>query len=218
MGLACRKLICQLAYDNGFQVNTHAIGDSTVRVMLNIYAGMLKGKNDRRWRIEHAQIVAGEDLHLFGDNNIIPSVQATHATSDMYWAADRLGKERVKTAYAFQMLKQQNGWIPNGTDFPIEQINPILTFYAAVFRIDSKGFPEGGFQPENALSREDALRSITIWPARAAFEENTKGSIEIGKLADFILVDTDLMRAPAKNILNANVEATFSGGTRVFSR
>ena len=210
--------ICRLAYIHGFQVNTHAIGDSAVRLMLHMYAGILKGKNDRRWRIEHAQVVAGEDIHLFGDNSIIPSVQATHATSDMYWAADRLGKERIKTAYAYQMLKQQNGWIPNGTDFPIEQIDPLLTFYAAVFRIDSKGYPEGGFQPENALSREDALRSITIWPARAAFEENNKGSIETGKLADFILVDTDLMKAPANRILTAKIEATYSGGSLVFTR
>ena len=210
--------ICQLAYDNGFQVNTHAIGDSAVRMMLHMYAGILKGKNDRRWRIEHAQVVAGEDLYLFGDNSVIPSVQATHATSDMYWAADRLGKERIKSAYAYQLLKQQNGWILNGTDFPIEQIDPLLTFYAAVFRKDSKGYPEGGFQPENALSREDALRSITIWPARAAFEEDTKGSIETGKFADFILVDTDLMKAPSDSILNAKIEATFTGGSRVFTR
>lgn len=210
--------ICQLAYDNGFQVNTHAIGDSAVRMVLHMYAGILKGKNDRRWRIEHAQVVAGEDLYLFGDNSIIPSVQATHATSDMYWAADRLGRERIKTSYAYQLLKQQNGWILNGTDFPIEQIDPLLTFYAAVFRKDSKGYPEGGFQPENALSREDALRSITIWPARAAFEEDTKGSIETGKLADFILVDTDLMKAPSNSILNAKIEATFTGGSRVFTR
>lgn len=210
--------LCHLAYENGFQVNTHAIGDSAVRMMLQMYAGILKGKNDLRWRIEHAQVVAGEDLYLFGDNSIIPSVQATHATSDMYWAANRLGSERVKTAYAYQQLKQQNGWIPNGTDFPIEQINPLLTYYAAVFRIDSKGFPEGGFQSENALSREDALRSITIWPARAAFEEKEKGSIEAGKLADFIIVDTDLMNAPAAGILKARVSATFSGGIRVFSR
>jgi len=210
--------LCRLAYDNGFQVNTHAIGDSAVRIMLQIYAGILQGKNERRWRIEHAQVVAGEDLHIFGDNSIIPSVQATHATSDMYWASDRLGKKRVKTAYAYQLLKQQNGWIANGTDFPVEQINPLLTFYAAVFRIDSKGYPEGGYQPENALSREDALRSITIWPARAAFEENIKGSIETGKLADFIIVDTDLMKAPAKSILKANVKSTFSGGICVFTR
>ena len=210
--------ICRKAFENGFQVNTHAIGDSAVRLTLNMYAGILKGKNDRRWRIEHAQVVAGEDLHLFGDNSIVPSVQATHATSDKYWAVDRLGSERVKSAYAYQLLKQQNGWIPNGTDFPIEQINPLLTFYAAVFRTDSKGYPEGGFQPENALSRNDALRSITIWPARAAFEENVKGSIETGKLADFIIVDCDLLKVPASIMLNANVEATFSGGIRVFPR
>ncbi len=208
--------ICRLALENGYQVNTHAIGDSAVRIVLKMYASVLNGKNDKRWRIEHAQVVDPSDIHLFGDNSIIPSVQAAHATSDMYWAADRLGKVRVKNAYAYHTLMQQNGWIPNGTDFPIEHINPLLTFYSAVFRMDKDGFPVGGFQSENALSREDALRSITIWPAMAAFEENKKGSIEPGKYADFVILDTDLINGSAIDILKTKVENTYLGGERVF--
>jgi predicted amidohydrolase YtcJ len=212
------KKICMLAYDNGYQVNTHAIGDSAVRIALQMYAGVLKGKNDLRWRIEHAQVVDPEDIHLFGDYSIIPSVQATHATSDMYWASERLGKDRVKNAYIYKALKQQNGWIPNGTDFPIEHIDPLLTFYAAVFRVDNEGNPKGGFQPENALSQEDALRSITIWPARAAFEEKDKGSIEPGKFADFVILDKDITQSSAAEVLKTKVESTFLGGKKVSQR
>jgi len=212
------KKICRLAYDNGYQVNTHAIGDSAVRMALQMYAGVLKGKNDLRWRIEHAQVVDPADIHLFGDFSIIPSVQATHATSDMYWASERLGKDRIKNAYAYKALKQQNGWIPNGTDFPIEHIDPLLTFYAAVFRVDNEGNPKGGFQPENALSQEDALRSITIWPARAAFEEKEKGSIEPGKFADFVILDKDITQSSSAEVLNTKVESTFLGGKKVSQR
>jgi predicted amidohydrolase YtcJ len=185
---------------HGFQMCTHAIGDSGSRVMLNIYAKYLKGKNDLRWRIEHAQVINKNDFHLFGDYNIIPSVQPTHATSDMYWAGERLGVERLKTAYAYRELLKQNGWIPLGTDFPVEDISPIKTFYAAVVRKDAKGWPETGFQPENALSREDALRGMTIWAAKSNFEENEKGSLEAGKFADFIITDKDLMSEDAKDI------------------
>ena len=133
---------------------THAIGDSGNRTILNIYGKYLKGKNDLRWRIEHAQVVNENDFHLFGQYNIIPSVQPTHATSDMYWAGDRLGPESVKGAYAFKQLLDQNGWMPLGTDFPVEDISPFKTFYAAVFRMDEKDYPAGGFQMENALTRE----------------------------------------------------------------
>jgi predicted amidohydrolase YtcJ len=167
----------------GFQMCTHAIGDSGNRTMLNIYAKYLKGKNDLRWRIEHAQVVNQNDFILFGENSIIPSVQPTHATSDMYWAGDRLGNERVKGAYAYKQLLQQNGWIPLGTDFPVEDISPFKTFYAAVVRKDAKGWPDGGYQIENALTREEALKGMTIWAARSNFEEKEKGSLEPGKLA-----------------------------------
>lgn len=197
---------------------THAIGDSGNRTILNIYAKYLKGKNDLRWRIEHAQVVNKNDFHLFGENSIIPSVQPTHATSDMYWAGDRLGNERVKGAYAYNDLLKQNGWIPLGTDFPVEDISPMKTFYAAVFRQDSKGWPEGGFQTENAISREDALRGMTIWAAKSNFEENEKGSIEKGKFADFIITDRDLMKADEKDILGTSVLKTFVNGEKVYEK
>ncbi|MEO8853661.1 MAG: amidohydrolase [Ginsengibacter sp.] len=210
--------MAKLISEHGYQMSTHAIGDSANRMMLKIYAKYLKGKNDLRWRIEHAQVVNKNDFHYFGDYNIIPSVQPTHATSDMYWAGNRLGKERLKYAYANEELKQQNGWIPLGTDFPVEDISPIKTFYAAVFRQDAKGWPEGGFQMENALSREDAMRGMTIWAAKASFEENEKGSLEKGKFADFVLLDTDLMKANEKDVLNTKVMMTFVNGEKVFER
>lgn len=201
-----------------FQMCTHAIGDSGNRTILNIYAKYLKGKNDKRWRIEHAQVISQEDFRLFGEYSIIPSVQPTHATSDMYWAGDRLGPERVKGAYAFNQLMQQNGWLPLGTDFPVEDISPFKTFYAAVIRKDAKGWPEGGYQTENALSRENALRGMTIWAAKSNFEENEKGSLEAGKLADFIILDTDLMKADEKQLLAATVLQTFINGEQVFRK
>lgn len=203
-------------YEHGFQMCTHAIGDSGNRTLLKIYAKYLKGKNDLRWRIEHAQVVNKDDVHYFGDYSIIPSVQPTHATSDMYWAADRLGTERVKYAYANNNLKNQNGWLPLGTDFPVEDISPIKTFYAAVFRRDAKGWPEGGFQIENALSRKDALRGMTIWAARSNFEEGEKGSLEKGKMADFVVLDTDLLQAPEKDILQTRVLFTYVNGEKVY--
>ena len=202
----------------GFQMCTHAIGDSGNRTMLNIYAKYLKGKNDLRWRIEHAQVVNQNDFNLFGANSIIPSVQPTHATSDMYWAGDRLGKERVKGAYAYKQLLQQNGWIPLGTDFPVEDISPFKTFYAAVVRKDAKGWPADGYQMENALTREEALRGMTIWAAKSNFEEKEKGSLEAGKFADFIILDKDIMKASDDELLQINVLKTFLGGEKVYEK
>ena len=202
----------------GFQMCTHAIGDSGNRSILNTYAKYLKGKNDLRWRIEHAQVINASDFGTFGNNSIVPSVQPTHATSDMYWAGDRLGKERVKGAYAYQQLLKQNGWIPLGTDFPVEDISPFKTFYAAVVRKDAKGWPENGFQMENALTREQALRGMTIWAAKSNFEEMEKGSLEAGKFADFIILDRDIMKVPEKELLQASVLETYVGGERVFKK
>jgi len=210
--------ICKTAYEKGFQVNTHAIGDSANRMMLQLYGESLKGKNDYRWRIEHAQIVAPEDFELFSKYSIVPSVQPTHATSDMYWAEDRVGAERIKGAYAYKNLLAQNGWIPLGTDFPIENINPLYTFYAAVARKDLKDWPPEGFQIENALSREESLKGMTIWAAKAAFEENEKGSLEAGKMADFVVLSEDIMQIPAGDIPQVQVLKTFSGGEVVFGR
>ena len=194
------------------QMCTHAIGDSANREILKIYAAALKGKNDKRWRIEHAQVLDAADFHWFGDNNIVPSVQPTHATSDMYWAGDRLGDKRLHYAYAFKDLLKQNGWVPLGTDFPVEDISPLRTFYAAVVRKDSKGFPAGGFQKENALTREEALKGMTIWAARASFEEHQKGSLEPGKVADFVITDQDLMKVPEEKILGTKIIATYIYG------
>jgi predicted amidohydrolase YtcJ len=204
--------------EKGWQMCTHAIGDSGNRTILNIYAKYLKGKNDMRWRIEHAQVINTHDFALFGSYNIIPSVQPTHATSDMYWAGDRLGIERVKGAYAYKQLLQQNGWIPLGTDFPVEDISPFKTFFAAVVRRDSKGMPNGGYQVENALSREETLRGMTIWAARSNFEENEKGSLEKGKFADFVILDTDLMKAGETDLLQVKVIGTFVGGEKVYEK
>jgi predicted amidohydrolase YtcJ len=206
--------VARLIRDLDFQMCTHAIGDSGNRTMLNIYAKYLGGKNDKRWRIEHAQVVQHDDLKKFGIYSIIPSVQPTHATSDMYWAGTRLGKTRVRDAYAYQHLLQQNGWLPLGTDFPVEDISPLKTFYAAVWRQDSTGFPKGGYQNENALTRNQALHGMTIWAARSNFEEAEKGSLERGKLADFVVLDTDLMKASATAVLHAKVLATFIDGKK----
>lgn len=206
------------AYNHNYQVNTHAIGDSGNRFILELYAAFLEGPNDRRWRVEHAQIVHPDDFHYFADYNIIPSVQATHATSDMYWAADRVGDARMKGAYAYKHLLGLNGWMPNGTDFPIEHISPLYTFYAAVARKDLQGYPEAGFQMQDALSREEAMRSITIWAAKGSFEEDEKGSLEAGKAADITILDTDLMRAPEGSLPDVKVVYTILNGEIVYAK
>ncbi|MBR4147328.1 MAG: amidohydrolase [Bacteroidales bacterium] len=192
--------VCQKAYDAGYQVCCHAIGDGGVHHILDIYSEFLKGQNDLRWRIEHSQVVAEDDFNRYGQYSVIPSIQTTHCTSDMDWANERLGSERIKNAYAYQHLLQQNGWVINGTDFPIEDISPIYTFYAAVARKHLDGTPTEGFQMENALTREQALRSITIWVAKGCFLENRKGSIEVGKDADFVILDRDIMTVDEQEI------------------
>jgi predicted amidohydrolase YtcJ len=209
------SLASVLAASN-FQMCTHAIGDSANRQILNIYNKYLQKGNDKRWRIEHAQVVNPSDFNLFGAAAVVPSVQPTHATSDMYWAAERLGNDRIKGAYAYKQLLDQNGWLPLGTDFPVEDISPFKTFLAAVGRVDAKGFPEGGFQMENALTREQTIKGMTIWAAKASFLEKEVGSLEAGKKADFIILAQDLMHVPVNKILDTKVVATFSGGKKVF--
>jgi predicted amidohydrolase YtcJ len=209
------SLASVLATSN-FQMCTHAIGDSANRQILNIYNKYLQKGNDKRWRIEHAQVVNPKDFNLFGAAAVVPSVQPTHATSDMYWAADRLGNERMKGAYAYKQLMDQNGWIPLGTDFPVEDISPFKTFLAAVGRVDAKGFPEGGFQMENGLTRQQTIKGMTIWAAKASFLEKEVGSLEAGKKADFIILAQDLMQVPVNKILDTKVVATYSGGKKVF--
>ncbi len=203
-------------YEAGFQMNTHCIGDAANRMILDIYAQVLKSTNDKRWRIEHAQIVEPTDLEKFKMYTIIPSVQPTHATSDMYWVNDRLGEKRAKTAYAYKELLEQIGLLALGTDFPIEDIDPLKTFYAAVVRKDDKGYPQEGFQTENSLNRKDALKGMTIWAALSNFEENQKGSLEIGKDADFIILDKDIMQVKESDILSTKVLSTYVNGELVF--
>lgn len=208
--------ICKLAYENNYAMATHAIGDGANRLMLDTYAKVLKGKNDRRWRIEHAQIIHPNDFAKFGKYSIVPSIQATHCTSDMPWAEKRVGAERINGAYSYQTLLKQLEWLPNGTDFPVESIEPLYTFYSSVFRTDHKGWPEGGWRIEEGLSREQTLRSMTIWAAKASFEENEKGSLEVGKWADFIILDTDLMKATPEEVLKTKILSTWSAGEKVY--
>lgn len=209
------KKMASLLNKAGFQMNTHAIGDSANRVILEVYANELKGKNDRRWRIEHAQVISPEDFSTFAKYSIVPSVQPTHATSDMPWAETRLGAERLKHAYANKELLKQNGWIVLGTDFPVEDISPMKTFYAAVVRKDAKGWPGEGFQMQNALTRIETLKGMTLWAAKGSFQENEKGSLEKGKWADFIVLDQDIMQIDAKKILQTKVLKTYVKGELV---
>jgi len=209
------KLAYKLA-TTPFQMNTHAIGDDANKAVLNAYRKALVFSDDPRWRIEHAQIIDTADIQLF-NRKIIPSVQPTHATSDMYWAKDRLGSERLQGAYAYKALLNQSGRITLGTDFPVEEVSPIKTFYAAVTRMDSDLFPEGGYLSQNKLSRIQALKGMTIWGAYANFEENEKGSIEVGKNADFIMLDRDIKEVSHKKILKARIVATILDGNVVYS-
>ena len=208
------KAIAQQIANSDFQLNSHAIGDSANTVLLKIYKEVLAGKKDRRWKIEHAQIMREQDFDYF-KSGIIPSVQPTHATSDMYWAGKRIGKERLKNAYAYKKLLDKAGIVALGTDFPVEQVDPMLTFHAAVARKDSKGYPNGGFQKENALSREETLRGMTIWAAYSNFEEKEKGSLEVGKRADFVIYDKDIMKIRESDLLDLKPVSTYIEGAKV---
>ena len=208
-----KEVARQIAASN-FQLNTHAIGDSANTVILKIYGEVLTGTKDRRWKIEHAQVLREADFDYF-KFGIIPSVQPTHATSDMYWAGDRLGTERLKNAYAYKKLLQKSGMIALGTDFPVEEVNPMLTFHAAVARKDSKEFPKDGFQMENALTRAETLRGMTIWAAYSNFEEKEKGSLEVGKWADFVMFDQDLMKVEENKIVKMKPTNTYLKGQKV---
>ncbi len=210
------RYMAQRVYNNGFQLCTHAIGDSANRLVLNTYAEILQGANDLRWRVEHCQVVDKADISKFGKYDILPSVQPTHATSDMYWAAERLGPERMKTAYAYKELMKQNGMYIGGSDFPVEHIDPLYGFYAAVARKDRKNYPDKGFQKENAVLRTDALKAMTIWAAYGAFEESVKGSLEANKYADFVILDKDILSVPEPELLNVKVLETVIGGETVY--
>ena len=202
----------------GFQINSHAIGDRGNRVVLDAYEQALKTvpSVDHRFRVEHAQILHYDDIPRFAQLGVIPSMQASHQTSDMYWIGKRLGPTRLYGAYAWQSLLQTGVVIPNGSDFPVEQVNPLISFHASIARQDARDWPAGGWFPEQKMSREDALRSMTIWPADSGFQESSMGSITAGKLADFVILDTDIMRVPAEMVMKTKVVSTWVGGKAVF--
>ena len=201
--------------EKGFQMNTHAIGDAANQVVLDAYTKALVDAEDPRWRVEHAQVVEKQDLEKFGPK-VIPSVQPTHATSDMEWADERLGEERVQNAYTYKELLDWAGKLALGTDFPVEKVNPLHTFYAAVARKSLEGNPQGGYQTANALSRSEALKGMTSWAAYANFEEDLKGSIEPGKVADLVILSKDIMTVKESEILQAKVIATMMDGKVVY--
>lgn len=208
--------VCGVAASRGFQMNVHAIGDAAARLVLDAYERHLAPGNDLRWRIEHAQLIHDADLPRFRALSVIPSVQTTHATSDMAWTRDRLGASRMGRSHRYRDLLEQNGWLANGSDFPIESIDPLRGFRAAAFRKNDNGLPEGGYRPEQSLSRADALRAMTLWAARANFEEGLRGSLEPGKLADFTVLDVDLIDDPEERIREARVLATCIGGDLMY--
>jgi predicted amidohydrolase YtcJ len=201
---------------HNFQMATHCIGDSADRFMLDVYAEVLKGMNDKRWRIEHAQCMDPRDFHLFAENSIIPSVQPTHLLSDAPWAIDRIGAERFKSAYAWNTLRKQMGIVALSTDFPVEGIDPLATYYAAVVRKYRDGSTIVGSPEQEALSRKDALLGMTLWNALASFTESDLGSLEVGKRADMTIVDRDLLNADEVGLRKAKVMATVVNGEVVY--
>ena len=210
--------VSERALKSGWQVATHAIGDRANRLVLDAYAAALKAvpTADHRFRIEHAQIIHHDDIGRFAALGVIPSMQASHQTSDMYWAGNRLGAERLRGTYAWRSLLSTGVIIPNGSDFPVEYVNPLLSFHAAIARQDADDFPAGGWYPEQRMTRDEALRSMTIWPARASFQEQVLGSLTAGKYADFVLLDQDIMRIAPELVLRTHVLQTWVGGTKVY--
>lgn len=202
----------------GFQVNTHAIGDRGNRLVLDAYEAALKAvpTADHRFRVEHAQILHYDDIPRFAALGVIPAMQASHQTSDMYWAGTRLGSVRLLGAYAWRSLLNTGVVIPNGSDFPVEQVNPLISFHSAVSRQDAHDWPPGGWYPAERMTRDEALKSVTIWPAYAAFQEKVLGSLTPGKYADFVVLDQDIMRCPAELILRTRVLSTWVGGEKVY--
>ena len=211
------KILAKKLSEANFQMNTHAIGDSTVNILIKAYSKVLENKTDPRWRIEHSQIIDQNDLDGYNEK-ILPSVQPTHATSDMYWAEDRVGPKRIKGAYAYKDLLERSKVIGLGTDFPVEKVNPFHTFYAATARKDLDNYPQGGFEFSNALSRKETLKGMTIWAAYLNFEEKEKGSIEKNKFADFIIIDRDIMEVELNLTPHTEVLKTYLSGELVYSK
>lgn len=212
------------ALRRGIQVETHAIGDRANRLILDLYEQAFKAVPadqrkipEPRWRVEHAQIVDSADIERFTKLGVIPSMQPSHAISDLFFAPRRLGMDRLAGAYAWQSLLKSGCIIAGGSDAPVERGEPMIEFYAAVTRKSIKGESGKGWHLEQAVSREQALKMFTIWPAYAAFEENDKGSIEVGKLADFTVLSQDIMKIPEPQILMTRAQMTVIGGEIVFA-
>lgn len=214
------KDVATRALRAGFQVNTHAIGDRGNRLVLDAFEAALKEvpTADHRFRVEHAQILNSDDIPRFAALGVIPSMQASHQTSDMYWAGNRLGEGRLRGAYAWRSLIESGVVIPNGSDFPVEHVNPLISFKAAVSRQDARGWPEGGWYPEQRMTRDEALKSMSLWAAYAAFQENELGSLTAGKRADFVVLDQDIMRVPDAMLPDTRVLSTWVGGRNVYER
>lgn len=202
----------------GLQVNIHAIGDRGNRVTLNVLQAANDADNPGRHRIEHSQVIALDDFKRFKELGLIASVQPTHATSDMYWAEERVGAERIKGAYAWQKFVELDVPLALGSDFPVEKPDPLLGFYAAVARQDVKGWPEGGWYAAEALTREQALHGFTLGAAYAAFQEDQLGSISVGKHADFVVLSKDIMRVPVAEILSTEINGTYIDGKPVYRK
>jgi predicted amidohydrolase YtcJ len=214
------KDVATRALRAGFQVNTHAIGDRGNRLVLDSYEAAFKEVPvaDHRFRVEHAQIIHSDDIPRFAAMGVIPSMQASHQTSDMYWAGTRLGETRLRGAYAWRSLIESGVIIPNGSDFPVEHVNPLISFKASVSRQDARGWPSGGWFPEQRMTRDEALKSMSLWAAYAGFQENELGSLTAGKRADFVVLDQDIMRVPDAMLQDTRVLSTWVGGRRVYER
>lgn len=214
--------VSEQALERGFQVNTHAIGDRANRLVLDVYDTALLSRKqfprDHRFRIEHAQILAPEDFPRLARLGVIASMQATHATSDMPWAEQRIGHERARGAYAWRTMINSGARFANGSDFPVEEPNPMFGIYASITRQDRAGLPAGGWFPDQKLTRQEALESFTLGAAYAQFEEKEKGSLEVGKLADFVLLSRDIMTVAPAEILKTEVLKTVLGGQTVYEK
>jgi predicted amidohydrolase YtcJ len=233
------------ALQNGFQLVTHAIGDRGNAILLDVYEEAFKASPEKakgaRFRDEHAQVLDEKDIPRFAALGVIPCMQPSHCTSDMRWAEARLGPKRIRGAYAWRSLLKTGVFVPGGSDSPVESPNPLLGFYAAVTRQDSSGIPstwrdvaagfqlssagitdtsqfEGGWYVEQRMTRDEALRSFTLWGAYAAFQEDIKGSIEVGKLADCTVLSKDIMKIPPREIVTTEVEMTIIGGEIVYAQ
>jgi predicted amidohydrolase YtcJ len=206
------------ALEHGFQICTHAIGDRGVRMVLDAYEKALEthGVTDHRFRIEHSQVVSPDDIPRYRELGVMPSMQPTHATSDMYWAEDRVGPKRIKGAYAWRTFLDGGNRLPLGSDFPVESPDPLWGIYAAVTRQDHKGWPQGGWYPDQRLSVLEAVKGFTVEAAYAGFAEDETGTIEVGKLADFTILDKDIFTIPPADILRTTVTHTVVAGEIVY--